>query len=143
MLQRELFQPVLAGMAACALIGSLALAWAQAPVRQEIQGTAGGTVRATQWGVTSTGPCMGWVPQRPHHHFTLAADAEVTIRVRSHTDTTLVLRSKGHTPQLTFCNDDADGNNPGIQQKLPAGDYEIYVGTWDAGDRVPFSLTLF
>lgn len=119
-----------------------AIAWAQSSVRQEVQGTAGGSTRATQWGVTETGPCMGWVPSSPQHRLRLEEDAQVTIRVRSHTDTTLVLHGRNENGTTTLCNDDDDGSNPGMARRLSAGSYDLYIGTWDAGDRVPFTMSI-
>lgn len=132
----------LAWLTAIALIGVTVLAWAQAPVRHEVQGTAGGTVRATQWGVTPTGPCMGWIPRQSHVRFTVPENGTVTIRVRSHTDTTLIVRGGPADAPVSFCNDDHEGTNPGLHQAMPAGEYRAFVGTWDAGDRVPFTMTV-
>lgn len=129
-------------MLAIALVGAGAIAWAQSNVRQEVQGTAGGTVRATQWGVTATGPCMGWVPSAAQHRFELRTPADLHIAVRSHTDTTLVLRGRTPAGAITLCNDDHDGSNPALTQTLQPGSYEVYVGTWDAGDRVPFTMSV-
>lgn len=127
---------------AAALATFMGVAWAAGSTNQEVVGTAGGSVRATQWGVSQTGACMGWVPREPQHRFTLDAQARVDLRVRAHTDTTLALIATIDGKTKTWCNDDADGSNPGLSADLPPGDYRVFIGTWDAGDRVPFSLTV-
>lgn len=125
-----------------ALAAVVGVAWASASTTQEMNGTAGGSVRATQWGVSSSGACMGWVPRDPQHRFQLDVASRVDIRVRSHTDTTLALVTSIDGKTKSWCNDDADGSNPGLSTVLPAGSYGIYIGTWDAGDRVPYALAL-
>lgn len=142
MTRRFTSHPSLMWMLAIALVGVGAIAWAQTNVRQEVTGTAGGTVRATQWGVTATGPCMGWVPATAQHGFELRTPADIRIAVRSHTDTTLVLRGETPAGAVTLCNDDHEGSNPGLTQTLQPGSYEVFVGTWDAGDRVPFTMSI-
>lgn len=106
-----------------------------------IHGTAGGRVRATQFGISQSGPCMGWIPETPQYTFTLNTQSIVRIRTQSTTDTTLIIRGKYGKDQVLRCyDDDNDSTNPSMQDTLPAGKYEIYMGAWSGGTRAPFTM---
>src|SRR5699024_4076055 len=78
-----------------------AVAWADSPSSPPVvlsaadsanlKGNAGGSIRATQYGVSKTGPCMGWIPTEPQHTLVLTARALTNIAVHSTADTTLIV----------------------------------------------------
>lgn len=111
----------------------------------ELRDVTIGTIRATRWGITSTGPCMGYVQDTPNYVLHLDEPMRVQVRVRAVADTTLVIIDQKTAAQKrpsAWCNDDADGSNPGVQTLLPAGDYAIYVGSWESDVTTHFSMTI-
>lgn len=107
-----------------------------------LRGNAGGSVRATQYGVSATGPCMGWIPSKPQHRIELKEAAKTRISVHSTADTTLILIGEKDGKPFVRCSDDVDGNDPELNEVLAAGRYQLFVGTWNAGSRVPFSMRI-
>lgn len=109
-----------------------------------IKGNAGGSVRATQYGVSPSGPCMGWIPTDAQHEIVVRTRTKVRIAVHSTADTTLILVGPKETKKpFVRCSDDVgDSNDPELHETLEPGRYKIYVGTWNAGSRVPFSMRL-
>lgn len=108
----------------------------------DAKGNAGGSIRATQYGVSKTGPCMGWIPKEPQHTLILQERALTHIAVHSTTDTTLILVGDVGGKPFVRCSDDVDGSDPGLNEILEAGKYKLYVGTWNAGTRVPFTMRI-
>lgn len=106
----------------------------------ELKGNAGGSVRATQYGVSASGPCMGWIPKEAQHRIVLSEKAQTHIAVHSTADTTLILVGEHNGKPFVRCSDDVDGNDPALDETLPPGTYSLYVGTWNAGSRVPFTM---
>ena len=127
------------------VIAGLAPAHAEEPRTLIVQGLTEGSTRATRWGITPAGPCMGVVPDEPHYTIYLDAPARVRIRVRSAADTTLVVLDAAtvrDSRPKAWCNDDADGLNPSISQILDAGTYHIRVGTWETGTSSSFMMNI-
>lgn len=107
----------------------------------QLSGTAGGDVRATRFGNTSDGFCTGWISATPNHVITLEGPFErLTFAVDAPSDTTLVVLG----PNGTRCNDDAtdDSHNPMISGAWVAGEYRVYVGSYEEGQRIRYALTL-
>lgn len=129
-----------------------ALAWADSPSNPplvlsaddtaQLKGNAGGSIRATQYGVSKTGPCMGWIPKEPQHTVVLTGRALTNIAVHSTADTTLIVVGEVDGKRVVRCSDDVDGNDPGLNEILEAGTYKLYIGTWNAGTRVPFTMRI-
>jgi hypothetical protein len=107
-----------------------------------LTGTAGGDMRAVRFGNTDSGFCTGWISSTPSHVVTLDSDfAGLVLEVNAPADTTLVVLG----PNGTRCNDDTsdDNENPRINgSSWPAGEYRIYVGAYDEGQRVRYTLTI-
>jgi hypothetical protein len=85
----------------------------------EIAGTAG----------TTNGPCVGFVDKEPDHTLTLNNFFDyLSLRVRSDSDTTLVIKGQGGV----WCNDDYDARdkNAGIAGQWQKGTYQIWVGSY-------------
>jgi len=93
-------------------------------------GQAGGNLPANQLGAG----CLGNISATPDHVVQTATGFQFfRIFVRSGVDTTLVVRDPSGQ---VFCNDDGgQGLNPMVQNTywMP-GNYEIWVGTYNAGD---------
>lgn len=103
-----------------------------------LSGVAGGSVRAVRFGNTSDGFCTGWIGSSPNHTITLTQPiSSMSIAVRAPSDTTLVILG----PTGTRCNDD-DGNNPNprVSGAFAAGEYRIFVGSYEEGQNIRYSL---
>ena len=104
-----------------------------------LSGLAGGTVRAVRHGNTGDGMCQGWVASSPNHTFELTAATSLTIAVAAPSDTTLVVLG----PDGPRCNDDsATSHNPQISGRFAAGEYRVYVGSYEEGQSIRYTLTL-
>lgn len=70
--------------------------------------------------------CVGWLPDEAQH--TVRLSEETSFRVRAEgvkgEDLVLVITGKNGT----LCNDDDAGVSPGMQVRLDAGDYAVFVG---------------
>ena len=98
-------------------------------------GTAGGNQDASELYPDSV--CLGTVASSADHVVTVAGDVGVAINVTADEDTTLVITGPGGP----YCNDDLEGLNPGWQGTLAAGEYQVFVGTYDADEGgVPYTL---
>ena len=99
------------------------------PDPTEGSGLAGGSVDANPLG----SECAGNIDDIADHHVRLADDFDyLRFRVYSDEDTTLVIRGpKGEY----YCNEDYDGQDPQVDGRFEAGDYEVFVGTY--GDEYP------
>lgn len=133
----------LLGVGALLLAGPRASATNLAPGFEPLRlaGTAGGTVRATRFGNTSDGFCTGWIDATPSHVITLdEAVDDLVMEVEAPSDTTLVVLG----PTGTRCNDDANDetSNPRIRGSWAAGEYRVYVGAYEEGQRIRYTLTV-
>lgn len=105
-----------------------------------VEGTAGGTVRATRHGITDYGVCTGWIGSNADHVVTISsAISSMTISVRSPSDTTLVILGPNGEKR---CVDDGNGPNPELQGAWPAGTYQIFVGSYAENETASYRLTL-
>lgn len=88
---------------------------------------AGGDIDASRLG----GGCVGRITRQPDYriNYTAGSGLQLTIRVRSQEDTTLVVNGPAGR---WLCNDDAgNGINPGVVYRSPqSGSYDIWVGTF-------------
>lgn len=104
------------------------------------RGISGGSVPAQKVaGRTETvnGSCVGFVDTEPDHTLVLKDFFEyLRLQVQSPQDTTIIVRGPGGT----WCNDDAEGKNPGIAGEWLAGSYDIWVGSFDQGSYYPYIL---
>ena len=72
--------------------------------------------------------CTGWVAQVPDHVIDISAQTELMFRIRSATDTTMLLIGPHDD---TICADDDDGLNPVIRGTMLPGRYRVFVGTYE------------
>ena len=109
------------------------------PDPQRLSGTAGGTTDATVHGSSPLGGCFGWIPVTPQHVLTLTEHLEwLAVRVSALGDTTLVVEG----PVGWWCNDDDIGLSAGMSGQWAPGTYRIFVGTYEQGQALPYTLTL-
>ncbi|MHC5833095.1 MAG: hypothetical protein ACYT04_98205, partial [Nostoc sp.] len=53
-------------------------------------------------------------------------------------DTTIIIKGPGGT----WCNDDFDGKNAGMIGEWLAGSYQIWVGSYEKGKYLPYTLQI-
>lgn len=94
------------------------------PGPAELTGSAGGTRKATEIGPG----CEGVIAMRPDHVLSLREDTELEVSARA-ADGDLVLLMT-HDSGKVLCNDDAEGANPVIRERMDAGTWNVYVGTF-------------
>lgn len=110
------------------------------PNPMTVRAEAGGDRRGSTWrGTAPHTDCAGNMPEEPQHILEIGQDFENLRIVASHT-TDLTMAIEG--PAGTWCNDDFQGLDPGIQGAWPAGTYRVFVGTYSEGVRSQYTLTL-
>lgn len=132
--------PVLIALAAVLALPAAAETLRAGFSELRLSGVSGGSVRAVRFGNTADGFCTGWIASSPNHTLTLERDFDaLTLAVNAPSDTTLVVLG----PTGTRCNDD-DGNshNPRISGRFAAGEYRVYVGSYDEGQSIRYTLTV-
>ena len=107
-----------------------------------VRGISGGSVLAKKIAgknETSNGACAGFVDARPDHTLVLETFFDyLSLQVHSPQDTTIVVRGPGGS----WCNDDAQGKNPGLAGEWLAGTYRIWVGSYDQTKYHPYLLRI-
>lgn len=100
--------------------------------------TAGGQVPAERLGGAQ---CVGTIADAPDVRLNYrAGNLPLYISATSRADITLVI----NLPDGRWaCNDDFQGTDPGIVFRTPqSGQYDIWVGHYDRGSRVPAQLRI-
>lgn len=100
-----------------------------------LEGQAGGTRRALDLGAE----CAGWIAPAPDHVIEITAPEELTFRIRSVEDTTLVVRGPG---DAVFCRDDDEGLDPVLRQVFTPGTWQVFVGAYDENVTAAYRLTV-
>jgi hypothetical protein len=107
-----------------------------------IRGLSGGPISSQNISgreETPTGPCMGFVDEKPDHKIVLTGFFKsLSLRVQSSEDTVLVVRGPGGS----WCNDDYQDMNPGIAGQWLSGTYEIWVGSYEPDSYHPYVLEI-
>ena len=110
-----------------------------APDPYAVNVTAGGTVSAERLGGSQ---CLGTIADAPDVRLNYRAGQGLPLylSVVANTDTTLVV----NLPNGQWaCNDDFQGVNPGLVFNNPqSGQYDIWVGHYNRGSRVPAQLRI-
>lgn len=105
-----------------------------------ISGTAGGGTSLRDIAgkaETATGSCLGFGKGQPDQILRLnSAFRDLTVVVKSNTDTTIVVKGPGGT----WCNDDFQGKNPGLDGQWQAGEYKMWIGTQGRNQSVNYVL---
>ena len=87
-------------------------------------------------------PCVGYAERDPDHILQVSAPlSDITIAVESNGgDTTLMIEAPDST---IYCSDDGNDADAVITgQNWGSGDYKIWVGTFDAGQRYDYTLEI-
>jgi len=110
-----------------------------APDPYAVNVTAGGTVSAERLGGSQ---CLGTIADAPDVRLNYRAGQGLPLylSVVANTDTTLVV----NLPNGQWaCNDDFQGVNPGLVFNNPqSGQYDIWIGHYNRGSRVPAQLRI-
>jgi len=107
------------------------------PDPHRVNGTSGGPISARNLNPQ----CTGYISQAANHTLTASAPfSNLIIAVHGGSnDTTLVVQK----PDGTYlCNDDTDGFHPMVSGPIPAGNVNIWVGSYQANQRFPYTLGL-
>ncbi len=132
-------QPVAqpAAQAGASNFGTISVAPGFTPDPSTATGTSGGAIQASNLNPS----CRGWVSQTPDH--ILMANGQFPfLRVLvngGNSDTTLVIQR----PDGSYICDDDGGDrfNPMVQiQPWPAGQYKIWVGSYQQGQQLPYTI---
>ena len=102
-----------------------------------LSGTAGGAMQASQMNAS----CRGFVAPTPNHIITATGNfPSLRLVGAAQQDTTLVVR----TPTGAFlCDDDGgEGANPLVQGAFGPGTYQVWVGSYSAGQAIPYRLAV-
>jgi hypothetical protein len=106
----------------------------------ELKGTAGGGTPMRDIAGrsdTSTGGCIGFAGGQPDQVLRLNAGfKDLTVLAQSSADTTLVVKGPGGT----WCNDDFQGKNAGLDGQWQAGEYRVWVGTQGRNQSIGYTL---
>jgi hypothetical protein len=105
-----------------------------------ISGTAGGSASLRDIAgkdETATGSCLGFGKGQPDQILRLnSAFRDLTVVVNSSVDTTIVVKGPGGT----WCNDDFQGKDPGLDGQWQAGEYQVWIGTQGRNQSVNYVL---
>jgi hypothetical protein len=78
-------------------------------------------------------PACGWVANAPDYRLNWSGGSSLYITATSGSDVTLLINTPNGGWQ---CNDDSNGTNPLLQfNGAAAGQYDIWVGTYQAGNQ--------
>ena len=112
------------------------------PDPAEASGLSGGSITASKvagQADTSTGSCLGYVDSQPNHTLNLKAlFSYLKVQVQSAEDTTIVVQGPGGT----WCNDDFQNRNAGLDGEWLPGTYQIWVGTYRSDKITPYTLRI-
>jgi hypothetical protein len=107
-----------------------------------VRGMSGGSIparRVAGRAETPTGPCTGFVDEEPDHSLELASKFDyLKLEVDSPEDTTLIVIGPGGS----WCNDEFDGENPGIIGEWLPGTYKIWIGSYHKNRYLPYTLEI-
>lgn len=112
------------------------------PDPTEVRGISGGSVSAREvagQADTPTGGCLGFVDAQPNHTIELKAFFNyLSLQVQSPEDTTIVVKGPGGT----WCNDDFQDKNAGLDGQWLAGTYQVWVGNYKKEKATPYTLRI-
>ncbi|NJL11418.1 MAG: hypothetical protein HC908_18215 [Calothrix sp. SM1_7_51] len=107
-----------------------------------VRGMSGGSVSGNQVAGrsdTATGPCTGFVDEKPDHSIVLTSKFDyLKLQVQSPEDTTIIVKGPGGT----WCNDEFDQKNPGIVGEWLPGNYNVWVGSYKKNQYLPYTLQI-
>lgn len=128
--------------------GGLKLSLGFAPATGQASGRTGGTYSLSSIANSDRNnkACIGYGSETPDHIMLLESNfPKLTVEVNSGKDTTLVIRGPNN---LILCGDDTK-TSKGVSKdasveatNLPAGEYRVWVGAIQEGQRWNYSLTV-
>lgn len=88
---------------------------------------------------TETGPCIGFVSERPDHKIKLESFFDyLNVEVLSAQDTVMLVKGPGGT----WCSDNRTAAGSSIAGQWLPGRYEVWIGTIQPDSYVPYSLKI-
>jgi len=124
------------------IFGDITIGPKFAPDPFTVRGMSGGSLPGKQVAKraeTPTGPCTGFVDEAPGHTLVLTSKFDyLKLLVQSPADTTLIISGPGGT----WCNDEFEGQNPGMVGEWLPGTYRIWVGSYQQGKYLPYTLQI-
>lgn len=88
---------------------------------------------------TETGPCLGFVSDRPDHKIKLESFFDyLNVEVLSDQDTVMLVKGPGGT----WCSDNRTPAGSSIAGQWLPGRYEVWIGTIEPDRYVPYSLKI-
>lgn len=136
------FNPVVNGQTPPKIFENVTIQYPFSPDPLTVRGMSGGSIAGSQIAkteTTPTGPCKGFMDKDPDHTLKLLSKFEyLKLVVNSPADTTMIIKGPGGT----WCNDDFDGNNPGVVGEWLPGTYQIWIGSYKENDSLPYTLKI-
>jgi hypothetical protein len=88
---------------------------------------------------TETGPCIGFVSERPDHRIKLDSFFDyLNVQILSDQDTVMLVKGPGGT----WCSDNRTVAGASVAGQWLPGRYEVWVGTLEANRYVPYDLKI-
>lgn len=107
-----------------------------APDPMTLSGNAGGPVDAMTIGPT----CRGYIGAAPNHILNVTtAFPALRVTAVSSIDTTMVIRL---ADGRVICNDDFESLNPGVVDMFPAGQHQVWIGSYMAGGAGAYTMSI-
>ena len=137
------FNPVAHAQTAAPIFGDATI---QHPLSSDpliLRGMSGGAIPGSKIAgkaeTPPTGPCKGFMDEAPDHTVKLTSKFDyLKLVVQSPADTTMIVKGTGGT----WCNDDFDGKNPGIVGEWLPGTYQIWIGSYEKNEYLPYTLKI-
>lgn len=130
------------GQQAPPIFGDITIGHNFSPDPFAVRGMSGGSLpgkEVAKRAETVTGRCTGFVDQAPGHTLVLTTKFDyLKLQVQSPADTTLIITGPGGT----WCNDEFEGQNPGMVGEWLPGTYRIWVGSYEPGEYLPYTLQI-
>ena len=113
------------------------------PNPRSFEGRAGGPRDGSQLrGNEPHTPCIGHFASEPQHTLIVREDMRLRIVARAQEDLTIMIERSTGQGTVRWCNDDFEGLDPGVVENFPAGQYQVFVGTYGRGASAPYTLSV-
>ncbi|WP_174762911.1 hypothetical protein [Anabaena sp. UHCC 0187] len=137
------FNSVANAQTASPIFGDMTIQHPFSPDPLTVRGMSGGSIPGSKIAgkaeTAPTGPCKGFVDETPDHTLKLTSKFDyLKLVVQSPADTTMIVKGPGGT----WCNDDFDGKNPGIVGEWLPGTYQIWIGSYQENESLPYTLKI-
>ena len=137
------FNPVAYAQPASPIFEDVTIQHPLSPNPLTVRGMSGGAIPGNKIAgkaeTQPTGPCKGFMDEVPKHTVKLTSKFDyLKFVVQSPADTTMIIKGPGGT----WCNDDFDGKNPGIVGEWLPGTYQIWIGSYEKNQYLPYTLKI-